>query len=106
MNRYPDPPEFWTDRRNPEEGFRKLALVVKGLLRGRSNNTEEVTLDSGSTSTTVTQDGITADSVIHLMPASANAAGVAYHVTSTLGSFTIHHASGISNADFKYSYYG
>jgi len=60
----------------PMEWLRKMARVLNGAMRGKTNNTGTVTLTANSATTTLTFSSgqIGNDTVIHFMPTTANAA--------------------------------
>jgi hypothetical protein len=85
---------------------RSISEVVNGLMQGRSNNTGQVELTTG-TSTTLTDSRITEDSVIVLTPTSSSATSSAAYVSSrTGGQAVIGHASGGSGRTFAYAVIG
>lgn len=89
---------------------RRVALVVNGLLLGRSNNVyDEVTLNASATETLIEHDQITGDSVALLEPKTATAAaalGVLYQTAAT-GVITLHHDStGDTDRSFRYAVVG
>ena len=86
------PPAFWS---RPEEGLRKIVNSILALLAGKTNNTFDVTLVAGATSTTLASDIITEDTIAHLTPKSASAAAAIAQVwTSTSAKLlTINHDS-------------
>jgi ABC-type sulfate transport system permease component len=98
-------PVSWRDA---QEMVRKIADAANSLGDGRSNATGTVTLTAAAASTAVTDRRVGTDSVIALMPTTANAsgeigAGTIYIATVTAGSFTITHANN-AQADRTYSY--
>ena len=80
---------------------RVISEIVNNLVEGKSNNTGEITLNVDSATTTTINDGrIGYNSVILLMPKTANAASVATstHISATAkGSATITHAANTLN---------
>jgi hypothetical protein len=62
---------------NPIEWCRRIALVVNGMMQGKTNNTGTVTLTDNSATTTVTfaAGQIGQSTVIHFTPTTSNAAG-------------------------------
>lgn len=67
------PPELlWQGR--ADEHRRKLAQSIRGLLNGKMNNIQEVTLAADATQTVVKAANATANSEILLTPKSASAA--------------------------------
>ena len=85
---------------------RRVGESLTLLADGRSNAFGTVTLTVSVTSTTLTDRRIGTDSVITLMPTTANAAGAlatTYIGTVTAGSATITHANN-AQADRTFSY--
>lgn len=98
--RFRTPPKFGFS--NSDELARKLVLpIANDLLRGKSNNTFDVTLAvAPATTTTVTTDLCTEDSIVLCTPQSATAAtavgaGVLWTEPKN-GSFVLHHDSSAS----------
>lgn len=60
---------------NKDEAYRKTASVVNAILGGKTNNTGTVTLTANAASTSLSDFRITSQSIILLMPTTANAAG-------------------------------
>lgn len=94
-----NPPKFWGSN---EEAIRKSVLAsVNDLLRGKSNNTYEVTLAvSPATTTTVPSEICTPESEVFVTPktstaATAVGAGVIW-LEPLDGSFVVHHDSSAS----------
>ncbi len=93
----------WHDAR---EFMATLARAINGILDGRQNNFGTFTLAASVTSTVVSDRRVGVDSVITLMPTTANAAGelaTLYIATVTAGSFTVTH-SNAATADRTYRY--
>lgn len=91
-----EPPLFFEGR--PEEHVRKVALITRELLNGKSNNTiTAITLTPNSTSTLVEQDRVCCDTIVNLTPKSATAAAAlgsgTLWVEVTKNRITIHHDS-------------
>lgn len=91
-----------------ENYIRKLVRVVNQIMRGKTNNTGEVTLDTTTTATVVADINVGAESFISFMPTTANAAlevssGSMY--VSTVGdqTFTVTHDSN-TTADRTFIY--
>lgn len=107
---YPTPP---TDCGSDEpSAIRRLARsisdVVGRINQGKFNATGEVTLTASSTTTTLTDPRLTGQSVVVLVPLTANARTIAqstgYYISGRLnGSCTINHASNAA-VDLTYSY--
>lgn len=96
-------------RRLPPQGgtIREVSEVVNGVLNGKSNNTGTITLASGgATSTVITDERISRDSVILLSPKTSNAAGAlagVFFSAQSSAQATISHAAN-TDADKTYSY--
>jgi len=86
---------------------REVAEVVNNLVEGKSNNTGEVTLAVASaTTTTIYDERIGYNSVMLLMPTTANAASVmstTYIGTTNKGNAVITHTAN-TLTDKKYRY--
>ena len=83
----------------------KIASVLNGVLSGKMNNTSTVTLAANAATTTLTDSRIGANSVISLMPTTANAAAAlatTYFDTFADGSCVINHANN-AQADKTFS---
>ncbi len=79
----------------------KTRTVMNETRRGKTNNGSEITLTNGATSTTVDDDLVSTNSVIHLDPETQNAAAVRYWIpraTITQGQYIVQHPS-LSVAD-------
>lgn len=84
-----------------------VAVTANNLLAGKINSVAEVTLDTGTASTTVSDFYAAGDSYIQFMPLSAAAAselasGVMYVSNTDKQEFTIEHSSGSSTRSFRY----
>lgn len=92
--------------------MRKVASGVNQLSDGRSNATGTVTLTASQATTTLTDPRIGTDTVICLVPTTANAAaevgaGGLYISAVTAGSATLTHANNAqTDRDFSYSLQG
>ena len=86
---------------------REISEVVNNLVEGKSNNTDSVTLAVASaTTTTIYDERIGYNSVILLMPTTANAASVlstTYIGTTNKGNAVITHTAN-TITDKKYRY--
>ncbi len=85
---------------------RRQAEAINALGNGRSNATGTVTLTASATSTAVTDRRVGIDSVVLLMPTTANAAaaiGTTYVGARGIGSFTLTHANN-SQTDRTFAY--
>jgi hypothetical protein len=100
-------PVTWAD---DVEHRRLLANGVNSLRDGKINATGSATLAASATSTAVTDVRVGADSVLLLMPTTANAAGAlatTYIGTVAKQSFTISHANNSqTDRTFKYAILG
>ena len=81
---------------------------ILGLASGRSNAVGTITLNASATSTTVTDQNCSVNSVIELMPTTADAAAALATTfipltTITNGSFVIQHANN-TQADRTFGY--
>jgi len=86
---------------------REVSEIVNNLVEGKSNNTGEITLAaSGATSTTISDERIGFNSVVLLMPTTANAVSViaSTYVSSTVkGSAVItHSANTLTDKTYRY----
>lgn len=93
--RFRTPPKFWA---NNDEAIRKLVLQTVGdLLRGKTNNTFDVTLTASVTTTTLETELSTEDSLAFLVPKTATAATAigagAVRTQCLVGSVVITHDS-------------
>ena len=83
--------------RLPQDGAsaRDIAVLVNQLLIGRINAFGEVTLNAGSTSTTIERPYVGTESAVLLMPKTANAATAlsTTYITCRRGAFDINHVS-------------
>lgn len=90
--------------------LRRLQEAVNALGSGRSNAIGTVTLTASTTTTTVTDRRAGIDSVIALMPTTANAAAAlatTYVSSRVIGSFVLTHASNAqADKTFKYAIQG
>ncbi len=85
---------------------RTASQMIRELKSGKSNNTGEVTLATAATTTAVTDSNVGVNTVILLMPKTANAAGaVATTYVSSQGdqTFTLTHANN-AQADRTFGY--
>jgi len=85
---------------------RAVAEIVNSIMDGKTNNTGTITLNSGGTSTTLTDARIGAESVIIMTPMTSNAAkefGTCYVSARTNGSATLTHQN-TGHADLDYTY--
>jgi len=93
MSETAEPPLFLEGR--PEEHTRKVALAVREILAGKTNNVGIVTLSANETTTVFEAERISFNSAIFLSPRSASAAGATNSIwfEAGNGSVTIHHDS-------------
>jgi hypothetical protein len=85
--------------------LRYLRESTNSAMRGKINCTGEFTLTANAASTAVTEKLCTANSVVLLMPKTANAAGAiaTTYITPASGSFTVTHANNAqTDKDFRY----
>lgn len=84
--------------------------TINKILSGKTNNFGSVTLTANTTTTTLTDPRIGINSVIHLQPTTANAAGAlatTYFGTPGDGTVTITHANAATtDRTFKYTVSG
>jgi hypothetical protein len=102
-------PEY---EKNHENLFRKTLRVLAGIMQGKTNNTDSVTLTANSATTTVTLAAgrLGAETVILFMPTTANAAtefGAGTMYVSSLNvannQFVITHVNNAqNNRSFRY----
>ena len=81
---------------NGSDDPREVARVIRNLVDGKVNSTGTVTLTASTTTTTVSDQRAGGDSVILLMPRTANAATAAsttYVSARAKQSFTLTHAN-------------
>jgi hypothetical protein len=108
---YPEMPGYMP---NLTEWLRKTVPIVNGIMQGRTNNYDTVTLTANAATTTVTlADGrLSSNCVILLMPTTAHAsaeqgAGTIYIPTATIdvanNTFVIQHANN-AQVDRTYRY--
>mgnify|MGYP003655848407 FL=1 len=98
------------DWRSLIEWLRDVATILNGVLQGKLNATGTVTLSASATSTTLTDIRIGADTVVHLIPTTANAssdfgAGTFYvtYPNAEEEKAVINHANN-SNTDKTFAY--
>ena len=86
---------------------REISEVTNGVLNGKTNNTGNVTLNASSaTTTTIYDERIGYNSIIMLMPTTANAVASLTNVyvsARTKGSATLTHSAN-TNTDKTYGY--
>ena len=86
---------------------REISEVTNNILNGKTNNTGTVTLNaSSSTTTTISDERIGYNSIIMLMPTTANAVASLTNVyvsARAQGSATLTHSAN-TNADKTYGY--
>lgn len=84
---------------------RSVAEIVNNLVEGKSNNTGEFSTTTSATSTTLNDERIGFNSVILIMPLSANSANELkdiYFDNFTTGSCTVHHGSHGTTRTYRY----
>jgi voltage-gated potassium channel Kch len=85
---------------------RAVAEIVNGIMNGKTNNIGRITLSQSSTTTTLTDARIGADSVILFTPLSDHSASEMAHLyisAQALGSATITHRN-TGHADLNFQY--
>jgi hypothetical protein len=86
---------------------REISEVANNILNGKTNNTGTITLNAGSaTTTTIYDERIGYNSIIHLMPTTANAAAAftgVYVSNRAKGNATLTHSAN-TNTDKTYGY--
>ena len=88
---------------NQDEQNRLTANAINGILDGKINSTESITLTNSSTTTTLTDARIGGDSMILLMPQSSDAASENWYITGIdKQTATINHSSDTTTRTFKY----
>jgi hypothetical protein len=95
-----------TDLSDQEAWLKLIARALNSILQGKTNNTGTVTLTANAGSTTLTDARIGANSVISLMPTTANAAGAlatTYFGTFLKGSCVMTHTNN-AQVDKTFSY--
>jgi hypothetical protein len=84
-----------------------VARVVNLLLLGRVNSTGEITLTASSATSTIERPYITAQSVVLLMPTTANAGSETFYISCTNGVATLYHTnSAVADRTFKFAVLG
>lgn len=92
-----------TANSNEREHRREIATAVNQILLGRLNNLAAVTLASGTTTTTITNPNISANSVVLLVPLDANGKGVGWYISSvSAGEIELTHDAPSGDAVFTY----
>lgn len=85
----------------------RLFQAVNQLILGNANNIGSFTLEENTTTTTVTNSRVGADTVILPMPTTANAAAEELSIVTAKGSFTVTHANAATtDRTFKYIHVG
>lgn len=92
-------PLIWSD---PDSHRRQIAEITNQLVDGKSNATGSVTLNTGTTTTAVTNERCSTESVVLLMPTNNNAGSASTYVTTSNGSFTINHSNSGNARTFRY----
>jgi hypothetical protein len=101
-NNYPFAPENFS---LTAEYIRKLKDSINFALRGKSNNTGEFNLTAGTTSTVIIDNNCNANSVVLIIPTTANAASHTQHAYIVAGDkqFTVYHQNN-SQTDRTFRY--
>lgn len=91
-----------------EKDMYAVVSTTNELVDGRSNNTGQVTLNPGATTTAVTFANASLNSTIVLSPLNPDAATVQWYIYSKAnGSFVVGHpSSALTNQDFDFSCVG
>lgn len=101
-NNYPFPPENYSD--NPEY-IRKVVQSVRNCVRGNTNNTGQFTCTASVASTIVKENLCNINSVINVIPVTANAAsGIAsLYIVAGDKQFTVNHTNNAqTDKTFRY----
>jgi hypothetical protein len=101
-NNYPFAPENFS---LTAEYIRKVKDAVNLALRGKSNNTGQYTLNTGTTSTVVIDNRCNENSVVLVSPTTAHAASHTQHAYIVAGDkqFTVtHQNNGQTDRTFRY----
>lgn len=91
------------------EDLRQMSQVINEVQKGKTNNVNTITLTVSVTTTTITDSRISIQSVISLMPTTANSAAAVTttFIVPTTGSATITHANNAqADRTFFYSVVG
>lgn len=85
--------------------FVSLISILNGIMIGKTNNTGDLTVTANVATTTVIDDKVSPNSLILLMPTTANAAAglTATYIVPGTESFVVHHANN-AQADRIYRY--
>lgn len=88
-----EPPVFWEGP--DEEQIRKITLIQREMLAGKTNNYFDVTLAANASETIIDRERVNIDSKVSLTPTSATAAAAlaSLWVSVSFGRITIHHDS-------------
>lgn len=90
-----EPPLFFAG--TVEEHIRKVSLIAREILKGKTNNTDEITLTAGSLKTTLESPRYSMNTVVTLSPRSATAATAlaagSVWIESHKGEIIVHHDS-------------
>lgn len=106
---HPTPPLWYAGW---EHGLRELAIAIQRIMRGETNNAGTFTLTADTTTTTVTDLKVGANTKIMYAPTTANAsaeiaAGAIRISSKTKDSFVVTHVSNSqTDRDFDYSLSG
>lgn len=88
-------PSVQTTARDERAHREQIARAVNNAMRGHLNCTLQLTLDAGVTTTTITDERISAQTFLGLMPTTANAAAAVAttYVVPSNGAAVVHHAN-------------
>ena len=101
-NNYPYAPQNYAAT---PEFIRKVVASVNNAMKGKTNNTGEITLTPSATSSVFTDNFCNSNSVVLLVPVTANAANNASGLYVTAGdkTFTVNHSSSAqTDKTFRY----
>lgn len=93
MPQVQEPPIFW--KGEEKEHIRKVALILRQVLAGKTNNVFDITLSANTTQTLVERERVNIDTKVTLIPKSASAASAlsSLWITVSFGRITINHDS-------------
>lgn len=92
--------------------IKDLIRIINNIMRGKTNNRGETTLTANSATTAILDENVGGESIIILMPLTANAAteianGTIYVSSQGKKTFTLTHADNAqTNRNFRYAVIG
>ena len=95
--------------RSADEAYRRISLAVNNIDDGHLSSVGTFTVTASVATTAVTNDLCHADSIVLLMPKTANAATeiATLYIAPGAGSFTVNHANNAqTDRDFGYAIFG